>query len=178
MIQFEKAYREAGPKIVGWLVATGTDEATARDILHDAVARVEAAAARGDAGAADCAGLSAILFTAARNLRANHVRDSRRMVPSGRAGDVAGGVSAPPAGFAADAAYLRGRMAAALAELPPALRETYALYQIGGRSVRETAALTGAAENLVKVRLHRAKARLRVALADIAGAFAPGRTSE
>ena len=33
----ESAYNAAGPKIVGYLVATGTDEATARDRLLAAV---------------------------------------------------------------------------------------------------------------------------------------------
>ena len=69
----EAAYNETGPKIVGYLVATGSDEATARDILHDAFARM---VARGEKPGDD---LCALAFTTARNLRANRVRDDSRL---------------------------------------------------------------------------------------------------
>ena len=49
---------------------------------------------------------------------------------------------------------------------PAELREAYVLYQVGGRSVREVAEMTGAGEGLVKVRVHRAKNSLRKSLAD------------
>ena len=158
----EAAYNEAGPRIVGYLVATGTDEATARDIMHDAFARIVARGARpGD-------DLGALAFTAARNLRANRTRDDRRLSVVERPEDfdtrTADGRRATAA---SDIAYLRRRIGDALAAIPEVLRETYTLYQIGGRSVRETAALTGASENLVKVRLYRAKLALRMQLADL-----------
>ena len=69
----EAAYREVGPKIVGYLVATGTDEATARDLLHDAFARI---VARGERPGDD---LCALAFVTARNLRANLLRDGSRL---------------------------------------------------------------------------------------------------
>ena len=68
---------------------------------------------------------------------------------------------------ASDVVYIRRRISEALSGLPDALRETYTLYQIGERSVREVAEMTGASENLVKVRLHRAKAELRKTLSDL-----------
>ena len=161
----EAAYNEAGPAIVGWLVATGTDEATARDLLHDAVVRV----AKWNADAAPetrkNANLPSLLFTAAKNLRANRVRDDAKV-------DFVDDVGSGPAlertePLPSDAEYLRKRILLALGELPDALRETYVLYQIGERSVREVAESTGASENLVKVRLHRAKAALRKTLGDL-----------
>ena len=167
----EAAYNAAGPKIVGYLVATGTDEATARDLLHDAVVRV---AKRAEGPDDD---IPALLFTAARNLRANRVRDDARLafvdeVRDGDAqGDADGGESRPPL-LPSDADYLRRRLKAAFAELPTALRETYVLYQVGGRSVREIAELTDAGESLVKVRLHRAKLSLRRLLDDVKGELA------
>ena len=159
----EAAYSSAGPGIVGYLVATGTDEATARDLLHDAVVRVAKWLEGRRSGAED---LSAVLFTTARNLRANRVRHDSRI---DFVGDVCDGGRRPAADaglLASDAVYLRGRICAALREMPEALRETYVLYQIGERSVREVAEMTGASENLVKVRLHRAKNSLRKSLAD------------
>ena len=158
----EAAYNETGPKIVGYLVSTGTDEATARDILHDAFVRLASRENRGDDD------LCALAFTTARNLRANRTRDDSRVSIVERPEDFdTRTTDGAKATAALDSAYLRRRIAGALASIPPILRETYTLYQIGGRSIRETAALTGASENLVKVRLCRAKHAMRPMLADL-----------
>ena len=158
----EAAYREVGPKIVGYLVATGTDEATARDLLHDAFARI---VARGERPGDD---LCALAFVTARNLRANLLRDGSRLSVVERPEDLdertTDGLRETAA---ADVAYLRARLAAALAALPDALREAYTLYQVGERSVREIAEIAGVTENLVKVRLYRAKMALRKELSDL-----------
>ena len=161
-MEIERAYREVGPKIVGYLVATGTDEAAARDILHDAFARI---VARGTKPGDD---LCALAFAAARNLRANRARDDSRLSIVERPEDLDKRTTdGRQATAAADVAYLRRRLDAALFSLPDALRETYTLYQIGERSVREVAELTGITENLVKVRLYRAKQALRKVLFDL-----------
>ena len=159
-MELERAYREAGPKIVGWLVATGTDEATARDLLHDATVRIARRLHTPRSGGDD---LAALLFTAARNLRRNLIRDSARLVFTAETPDMAVAGARSPS----DSRYVRRRIAAALAMLPATQRDTFALHAIGGRSIRETASLTGAAENLVKVRLHRAKKALCIQLADL-----------
>ena len=159
----EATYSETGPRIVGYLVATGTDEATAQDILHDAVVRV----ATRIGGEPPPEGLPALLFTTARNLRANRVRHDSKIEFVGDARDGDDRQSPSDARFpASDAAYLRSRIAAAVRELPWELREAYVLYQVGERSVREVAEMTGASESLVKVRLYRAKKSLRKSLAD------------
>ena len=159
----EESYNETGPKIVGYLVATGTDEATALDLLHDAVVRV----ARWLEENSPPDNLPSLLFTTTRNLRANRVRHDARI---DFVGDVREDEVRQPESDAhlstSDAAYLRNRIAVALRELPEAQREAYVLYQIGGRSVREVAEMTGAGESLVKVRIHRAKKSLRKSLAD------------
>ena len=158
----EAAYREVGPTIVGYRVATGTDEATARDLLHDAFERI---VARGEKPGDD---LCALAFTTARNLRANLVRDGSRLSVVERPEDLDTRTTDGRLETAAmDVAYLRARLVAALATLPEALREAYTLFQVGGHSVREIAETTGAAENLVKVRLYRAKKALRKELSDL-----------
>ena len=158
----EAAYREVGPKVIGYLVATGTDEATARDLLHDAFARI---VARGVQPGDD---LCALAFTAARNLRANRTRDDSRLAIVERPEDLdARTTDGRQATAALDRAYLRARLSAALATLPDALRETYTLYQIGDRSVSEVADFLGITETLVKVRLYRAKKALRKELSDL-----------
>ena len=76
----------------------------------------------------------------------------------------------PAAGAAvdsSDAEYLRRRLSAAFAKLPPVLREAYTLFQIGDMSIREIANQTGVSENLVKVRIFRAKEKLKEILADL-----------
>ena len=168
-MDLERAYQEAGPKIVGYLVAPGADEATARDLLHDAVVRI--LRRMNERAASEADDLPALLFTAARNLRKNLVRDDARLTfvdevrddDCCRAGEDGGGAASSPV----DSEYLRRRLKSALARLPDALRETYTLDQVGERSVREVAEMTGASENLVKVRLHRAKASLRRLLGDL-----------
>ena len=158
----EAAYCAVGPKVIGYLVATGTDEATACDLLHDAFARIVARGARpGD-------DLCALAFTTARNLRSNRTRDDSRLALVECPEDLdTRTTDGRQATVASDLKYLRARLAAALATLPDALRETYTLYQIGERSVREVADLLGIAETLVKVRLYRAKKALRKELSDL-----------
>ncbi len=175
----ETAYREAGPRIVGYLVATGTDESAARDLLHDAVLRVArqlqeradfAAVGEGRAPARPSESednIPALLFTTARNLRANLVRDNSRVALVESVPENSAMVDSRKAMTPSDADYVRRRISDAMAALPAALREAYTLYQIAELSVREVASMTGASENLVKVRLHRAKKALRKALSDL-----------
>ena len=66
-----------------------------------------------------------------------------------------------------DAEYLRERLKEAFAKLPPVLREAYTLFQIGEMSIRDIANQTGVSENLVKVRIFRAKEKLKEILADL-----------
>ena len=80
-------------------------------------------------------------------------------------------VTQPPATSPSDADYLRKRLTEAFAQLPPILREAYTLFQIGERSIREIALETGVSENLVKVRIFRAKEKLKVILADLRVTF-------
>jgi RNA polymerase sigma-70 factor (ECF subfamily) len=61
----------------------------------------------------------------------------------------------------AETADLAKRTARALAELPEDAREVVVLRDVEGLSTKETAELLGVSEGAVKVRLHRAHARLR-----------------
>jgi RNA polymerase sigma-70 factor (ECF subfamily) len=67
---------------------------------------------------------------------------------------------------AAVTADLVARSESALAALPEDARAVVVLRDIEGLSTREVAELLGVTENVVKVRLHRAHARLRAMLAD------------
>ena len=72
-----------------------------------------------------------------------------------------------PAASPSDAEYLRRRLREAFSKLPPILREAYTLFQIGEMPIREIANQTGVSENLVKVRIFRAKEKLREILSDL-----------
>jgi RNA polymerase sigma-70 factor (ECF subfamily) len=61
---------------------------------------------------------------------------------------------------------LRGQLDTALAALPESLRTVFVLREIAGLSTEETATELGLGESAVKVRLHRARLRLRELLAD------------
>lgn len=60
---------------------------------------------------------------------------------------------------------LHTQLERALAALPDSLRVVFVLREIEGRSTQETATLLGLGESAVKVRLHRARLRLREQLA-------------
>ena len=131
----------------------------------------------------DESAVSGLAFTIARNLRKNLARDNARLTFVGEIRDAdedePGGASADGESLAArlstadtsqsgsDAEYLRRRLTAAFAKLPPILREAYTLFQIGEMSIRDIANQTGVSENLVKVRIFRAKEKLREILADL-----------
>lgn len=87
---------------------------------------------------------------------------------------LAGGGDAPD--DLALAADLAARSEAALASLPEDARAVVVLRDIEGLSTKEVAELLGVSENVVKVRLHRAHARLR-ALVLGAAAVAGGDTA-
>ena len=61
---------------------------------------------------------------------------------------------------------LRGQLERALAALPKSLRTVFVLRELQGLSTAETAAALGLGESAIKVRLHRARLRLRELLAD------------
>jgi RNA polymerase sigma-70 factor (ECF subfamily) len=69
-----------------------------------------------------------------------------------------------PAGAALDS-ELRIQLEAALKALPESLRSVFILREIAGLSTEETAAVLELGESAVKVRLHRARLRLRELLA-------------
>ena len=76
-----------------------------------------------------------------------------------------------PSEAAARTRALREKLTTAFAQLPPALREAYTLFQVGGQSIREIAAATGVGESLVKVRIFRAKEKLRSILSEMRVTF-------
>lgn len=163
----EEHYRVLAPKLTNWLVATGSHYAEACDLVQNTFLKVWKMK---DDLRDDNAAVSGLVFTIARNLRKNLARDESRLtfVEEIREEDVGTvGPSELPSEVRAQRAELRTRLVAAFAKLPPILREAYTLFQIGELSIRDIAAQMGTTENLVKVRIFRAKEKLREILADL-----------
>lgn len=96
-------------------------------------------------------------------------RDDARLTFVDEIKDEDGG-SAGPAQSPSDAEFLRRRLSAAFAKLPPVLRDAYTLFQVAELPIHEIARQTGVSENLVKVRIFRAKQKLQETLSDLRGA--------
>ncbi len=160
----EEHYNVLAPKLTNWLVATGSDYSDACDFVQDVFAKLWKM--KDDLQDNDAA-VSGLAFTIARNLRKNRARDDRRISFTDEIPENSCGETTQPTLPSEDAAYLRRRLAAAFAQLPPMLRDAYTLFQIGGLSIREIAHETGVAENLVKVRIFRAKEKLQPLLKDL-----------
>lgn len=163
----EEHYKVIAPRLTNWLVSTGSPYAEACDLVQETFVRIWKM--RDDLLDNDAA-VSGLAFTTARNLRKNLARDNRRITFVDEIRDEDAG-SVGPAELPSEAAQrsreLRRKLTSAFAKLPPALREAYTLFQIGERSVREIAAETGVSESLVKVRIFRAKEKLREILAEM-----------
>ena len=180
-------YKRIAPRLTNWLVSSGSGYHEACDLVQNTFLKIWNMRddLRDDENA-----VSGLAFTIARNLRKNLARDNSRLTfvgeirdadesdsgggiggeSEGQGADLALNVSAPAAGNASsqsDSEYLRGRLKEAFTKLPPVLREAFTLFQIGEMSIREIANQTGVSENLVKVRIFRAKEKLREILSDL-----------
>ena len=159
----EEHYQKIAPKLTNWLVATGSPYAEACDLVQNTFLKLWKM--REDLQDSDSA-VSGLAFTIARNLRKNFWRDNQHLDFVEEVKEEDGGLTRDLS-EAADVAMLRERLQAAFSALPPTLRDAYTMFQIGGLSIREIAHETGITESLVKVRIFRAKEKLKTLLADL-----------
>lgn len=163
----EEHYKAIAPRLTNWLVATGSPYHEACDLVQNTFLRIWKM--REDLIDNDAA-VSGLAFTTARNLRKNLARDNSRLTFKEEITDEDAGAVMPvelPSEVEERHRELRAKLAKAFSLLPPALREAYTLFQIGEKSIREIAAETGVGESLVKVRIFRAKEKLRQILAEM-----------
>ena len=162
-MSFEELYNQIAPKLTNYLVGSGSSYANACDIVQETFLRVWK---KRDSLRDDPSQVSGYVYTIARNIRIDRMRrDSVETLQPEIRDEDAGTVE--PAVTRSDADHLRKRIEEAMEQLPPLIREAFALFQISEMSVREIAKVTGASESLVKVRVHRAKQKLRELLADV-----------
>ena len=161
--QIVELYQNVAARLLKYLVANGCAEAQAEDIVQETFLRL---VKMSDELETDPARLSGLAYTIARNYRNDLARKARHEVLQDEIGEDEGGTAAP-APAPSDSEYLRVRLAQAFAALPPLLREAYTLFQVMELPIAEIAYRTGASESLVKVRIFRAKEKLRPLLKDL-----------
>lgn len=160
---FRALYEKRAGRLVNWLCAMGADYGTACDVVQETFLRLWAH--RKDF--ADGEPPVAWLYSVARRLSVDQWRGGRRLVSlEGSREDGKPSVE-PAADGELDEVLARERLVRAFDRLPPELREAYVLFQVAGESVHDTAAVTGVSEDLVKVRVHRARKKLQKILADL-----------
>ena len=170
-MNIEELYRAIAPRLTNWLVASGSGYHEACDLVQNTFLKIWNMR---DDLRDDEESVSGLAFTIARNLRKNLARDKARLTFVDEIREEDSGSVGPaelPSEVEARSAALRRRLNEAFAKLPPILREAYTLFQIGEMSIREIANQTGVSENLVKVRIFRAKEKLQEILSDLRVTF-------
>ena len=166
-MEFEEIYREVAPGLMNYLVASGSPYAVACDILQETFLRLWK---RRDELEDNFGQVRGLVYTIARNYRIDLLRKGKREVLQAEITDETvqgGGDAVSPFSFSRpvevedENAALRRKLNAALDQLPPTLREAFTLFQLGELSIREIAWQTHVSESNVKVRIHRAKEKLR-----------------
>ena len=161
--EIESLYRSLAPKVTNYLVANGTPYEAACDIVQETFLKLWNM--REDLEE-DESRISGLVHTMARNLRNDNFRRDQFMAYREQIEEdelvTDGGV--PVSG---DDDYLRKRIQGALDGLPPLLREAFTLFQVSELSVRDISLQLGITESLVKVRIFRAKQKLKTMLADL-----------
>jgi len=161
----EEHYKVLAPRLTNWLVASGSSYAEACDIVQDTFVKIWNM--RNDLQEDDNA-VSGLVFTIARNIRKNLVRAEKHLVLQDEIGEDEAGAT-PETNLTPDDErdYLRRKLVEAFAKLPPILRDAYTLFQVAEMPISEIAVQTGVSENLVKVRIFRAKEKLKELLANV-----------
>jgi len=160
-VRFEDAYRSAGTAVLGYALRRAPSREDALDVVAETFAT---AWRRRESLPAEPAEVRPWLFGIARRCLANTVRSTHR---AGRLGErladsfVAGELPDPATGNEDG-----GRAQQALAELSPDDRELVTLIAWEGLTPAEAATALGLSAGTARVRLHRARARLRAALSD------------
>ena len=161
--EIESIYRNLAPKVTNYLVANGTPYAAACDIVQETFLKLWSMR---DTLEGDENSISGLVYTIARNLRTDKFRRDkfisyREQIEEDEL------ISEGDAPLESDEDYLKKRVEKALESLPPLLRDAFVLFQVSELSVREISLQLGISEPLVKVRIFRAKQKLKEVLSDL-----------
>jgi RNA polymerase sigma-70 factor, ECF subfamily len=154
-------------RIFGYLGRMGLDSATAEDIAQETFLRLWRNAGQFDAKLASPA---TWILTIARNLALTHLaRPARRVEITNDAEPPDTACDRLQPDEALHAKQQRARLHAALERLAPADRSLLAASYVEDLGLAEIARIEGCTTGAVKVRLHRARARLREILEEDSG---------
>jgi RNA polymerase sigma-70 factor (ECF subfamily) len=158
---FEELYEVLAPRLGAYLLRNLRSAAWAEDLLQETFIRMHCARAGFRRGAP----VLPWAFAIARGVLIDAIRRDRRR-PGDGAADEAGeelATSAEPETLAARR-QLRERLAREIARLPEKLREAFSLIKLDELSESDAAAVLGTTRATVKLRVFRAKRKLRLAL--------------
>ena len=158
--EIESFYRKLAPKVTNYLVAGGTSYAVACDIVQETFLKLWKMR---DDLEVDESRISGLVHTIARNLRTDRLRHEKFMTYREQIAEDEL-VSEGEAPASDDGDYLKARLKSALDALPPLLREAFVLFQVSELSIRDISLQLGISESLVKVRVYRAKEKLKALL--------------
>jgi RNA polymerase sigma-70 factor (ECF subfamily) len=159
---FHELYAALAPRILGYLTGLAGDRATAEDLLQQTFMKLH------EARSAYVKGANPVpwLYTIAHRTCLDEIRRRKRArvrvstdgtLPYEPSVDITGG--ADPQSSIDDEAIARGL--AALASLPPTLRQAVLLTKIHGHSSAQAATIAGTTVGAIKVRAHRGYLALR-----------------
>jgi RNA polymerase sigma-70 factor (ECF subfamily) len=159
---FHELYAELAPRILGYLTGLAGDRPTAEDLLQQTFMKLH------EARSAYARGANPVpwLYTIAHRTCLDELRRRKRArvrvsfdgnLPYEPSVDITGATD--PQSAADEAAIARSL--AALASLPPTLRQAVLLTKIHGHSSAEAASIAGTTASAIKVRAHRGYLALR-----------------
>jgi len=158
---FAELYELVAPRLYGYLLRRTRDADAAQDLLQQTLLVVH----RARASYSRSAGVMPWVFTIARRLVIDRVRNARRdPLRTDDSGLLALPSKAERADELVDAHELAARLEAALADLPEAQRLVFELVKRRGLSLGEAAGVLQITVGAVKLRLHRGHQSLRAAL--------------
>jgi RNA polymerase sigma-70 factor (ECF subfamily) len=174
---FEQLVERHGRSLYNFLLRSVRTPHRAEELLQEVMLRVVKSKGRYQRSAK----FTTWVYTIARNLTVDESRrgrfrdhDSLDAPLRGRNGDGSGrtrmcriAAEQVPTDMAAEAPRLRGRLRAAIDQLPEDQREVFLMRQVSGMSFREIGDVVGAPENTVKSRMRYALEKLRHDLADL-----------
>src|ERR1700693_870011 len=149
----EELFKNAYPKLAGWVRRLVDDEDTAHEIAAEAFGRLLSRWTRVQSP-------QSYLYMIATNLVRDHWRKAEREQQAIRS--VTAGAALDPVAYPAQDVDVRNL----LQSLPPRLRDPFLLHYYAGFPIREVATLLHRPEGTIKADLFAARAKLKTALGE------------